>query len=270
VTHPFRWRGTGPRPASALVLALVAVLGAVAASHAVAELTQRGNLFVRFDGGIQPKALPRDRLAPIAVRIEGTIRAPTTDDPPALHRIRIALNRAGSLDTRGLPTCTMGKLRSASTNEALAACSSALVGSGGVTARISIPEQTPILTRAEMLLFNSVVGNRPAIIAHVFQRDPAPITRVVVFRIRHVRGAFGTVLEAAVPPSVNRTAHIKTIYLQLERHFVYRGRQRSYLSAGCAAPPGFTMVTFPFAQAAVTFEDGRTLSSTLVRTCRVR
>jgi hypothetical protein len=30
------------------------------------------------------------------------------------------------------------------------------------------------------------------------------------------------------------------------------------------------MVTFPFAQAAVTFEDGRTLSSTLVRTCRVR
>jgi hypothetical protein len=121
-----------------------------------------------------------------------------------------------------------------------------------------------------MLLFNSVVGGRQAIIAHVFQHDPAPITRVIVFRIRHARGAFGTVLEATVPPGVNRTAHIKTIYLQLERHFVYRGRPRSYLSAGCAAPRGFTDVTFPFARAAVTFEDGRTLSSTLVRSCRVR
>ncbi len=34
------------------------------ASVAGAELTERGDLFVSFQGGIEPNALPRTRLAP--------------------------------------------------------------------------------------------------------------------------------------------------------------------------------------------------------------
>jgi hypothetical protein len=40
--------------------------------------------------------------------------------------------------------------------------------------------------------------------------------------------------------------------------------------AGCPAPSKFTAVSFPFARASFGFEDGRTLTSTLIRTCRVK
>jgi hypothetical protein len=114
------------------------------------------------------------------------------------------------------------------------------------------------------------VGGRRAILAHIFQRDPAPITRIVVFNIRRSRGALGTVISGRLPEVVSRNGYLKTISLQLQRRYRFRGRDRSYLSASCAAPAGFTVATFPFANTSMTFDDGRTLSSTLVRSCAVR
>ncbi|HWO15929.1 MAG TPA: hypothetical protein VNM89_04380, partial [Solirubrobacterales bacterium] len=62
-----------PLPGRPLKIALaVTALAAVCAASAFGELVQRGNLFIRFDGGITPNALPRKAPAPIAVRIEGT------------------------------------------------------------------------------------------------------------------------------------------------------------------------------------------------------
>jgi hypothetical protein len=268
ITVPRSVQSRGRRHLWALAAILVAILVGVA--PAAGELTQSGNLFVRFDGGLEPRALPRHALAPIAVRIEGTIRAPTKSDPPALRRIRVALNRAGRLDTRGLPGCPIGRIRAATTVEAISVCGPALVGSGGLTMKISLPEQPETVVRAEILLFNGIVNGRQVIVAHVYQHDPVRVTRIIVFRIGHGSGAFGTVLEAAVPPSINRTAFIQTIFLQLQRRYVYRGKRRSYLSASCSVPPGLKEATFPFARASVTFEDGRTLSSTMIRSCRAR
>jgi hypothetical protein len=247
-----------------------AFLVAFGAATASAELAQKGNLFVRFDGGISPRDLPRHSLAPIAVRIEGTIRVPPGQEPPALRRISVALNRSGRLSTRGLPRCRTHQIDSATTVKALEICGRALVGTGGITARTSFPEQPTHLLRGEILLFNSVVGGRRAILAHIFQRDPAPITRIVVFNIRRSRGALGTVISGRLPEVVSRNGYLKTISLQLQRRYRFRGRDRSYLSASCAAPAGFTVATFPFANTSMTFDDGRTLSSTLVRSCAVR
>lgn len=257
------------RAASAAAAVGAAALLALAGS-ASAELTQKGNLFVRFDGGIAPRDLPRDSLAPIAVRIEGTIRTPAGKSPPSLRRIRVALNKAGRLDPHGLPVCTRGKIRSATTVQALDACGPSLVGSGGITAVSSFPEQGNYLMRAEVVLFNAVVHGAPAILAHIYQHDPAPITRLVVFKIHHTGGPFGTVIEAEIPESVNENGYLKTIYLQLQRRFTVHGKSRSYLSASCATPKDVPVASFPFADASMTFEDGRTLSSTLTRTCRVR
>src|SRR3954454_8978072 len=77
----------------------------VAASLAHAELVERGNLFVKFDGGIAPTALPRTAKVPIGVRVDGTVRVLSGERPPALRQIAIAINRGGVLDTHGLPTC---------------------------------------------------------------------------------------------------------------------------------------------------------------------
>jgi hypothetical protein len=237
---------------------------------ASAELTQKGNLFVRFDGGISPQALARRELTPIAVRIEGTIRVPAGQEHPSLRRIRIALNRSGHLDTVGLPRCRKVQIDSADTAAALAACAPSLVGSGGIVARTALPNQAPTTVRAEMLLFNAVVGGRSAILANIYQSEPSPITRLVVFKIRHSGGPFGTVITGEIPPSITRNGFLKSIFLSLERRYVFRGRQRSYLGAACSAPAGFTVASFPFANASMSFDDGRTLSSTLTRTCRVK
>ena len=264
--RPWRRNRRWPIATAVVVVAGLVVLAAAAS----AELTQTGDLFVRFDGGIAPRDLPRDSLSPIAVRIEGTIRTPPGKSPPPLRKIRVALNRAGRLDPRGLPICGRGRIRSATTVQALDACGPSLVGSGGITAVSSFPDQPNYLMRAEVVLFNAVVHGRSAILAHIYQHDPAPITRLVVFKIRRTGGAFGTVIEADIPESINENGYLKTIYLQLQRRFTFQGEDRSYLSASCSTPAGVPVALFPFANASMTFEDGRTLRSIMMRTCRAR
>jgi hypothetical protein len=250
----------------------VAVIAALGAATAFAELTQKGNIFVRFDGGISPTALPRTEPAPISVRIEGTIRAPPGEDPPALRTIRIALNREGRLNTHGLPICRRDRIAAADPSQALAICDPALVGSGGIVARTSFEDQEArYLLRGSLLFFNGRVNGRPAILGHLYQSRPVPVTSIIDFEIRRTGGTFGTVISARLPLSVNRNGYLRSIFLQLQRTYTYRGKRLSYLSASCAAPRGFPgPVLFPFARASIGFDGGRTLSSTLVRTCKVR
>jgi hypothetical protein len=247
----------------------LAVLMALSiAGLAGAELTQKGDLFVRFDGGIAPKALPRHALAPIAVRLEGRVRTPPGKERPALNHIRIALNSGGRLHTRGLPVCHRAQIASASSSEALAVCGDALVGSGGIVANTSFPDQQPYLLRGEMTFFNGVRHGHAIILAHVFQSTPAPITNIVTFEVHRSGGAFGTVIDADLPPALEHNGYLESIFLRLQRTFLYRGRSRAYLSASCPAPNGFSAAAFPFAKASMSFDDGRVLSATLTRTCR--
>jgi hypothetical protein len=248
----------------------VAAVFAVTAPLAQAELTARGDLFVRFGGGIAPDALPRDARAPIAVSISGTVRTLSGERPPALRRIAIAINQGGRLDAHGLPLCRQSEIEPSSSAEALARCGPALVGGGSYDADVAFPEQSAFPSHGRILAFNAMVGGRRAILAHVYGKEPVPITRIIVFHIRESSGTFGTTLTGALPASLNRWGYLKRITLSLHRNFTYRGQRRSYLSAACDAPSGFPGATFPFAHASMSFADGRTLSSTLTRSCRVR
>jgi hypothetical protein len=251
-------------------LAMVAAAFALTASLAHAELTARGDLFVRFSGGITPDALPRDARAPISVQVVGTVRTLSGERPPALRGISIAINQGGRLDARGLPLCDRRQIEPSSTEEALARCGAALVGGGSYDADVAFPEQSAFPSHGRLLAFNAVVDGKRAILAHVYGADPIPITRIILFRIRETRGTFGTVLSGDLPASINRWGYLRRISLSLHRNFTYRGQRRSYLSAACGAPAGFPGATFAFARASMTFADGRTLSSTLTRSCQVR
>jgi hypothetical protein len=253
----------------ALVVAMATACFLLAAA-AHAELVERGNLFVKFDGGITPRALPRQEKAPIAVRIDGTVRVLSGERPPALRHITIAINRGGVLDTRGLPTCRRSELEPATSQQALEACRPALVGEGRYLGALALPEQNRFPLQGRVLAFNAVIGGRPAILAHVYGSDPVPNSRIIVFHIRRAHGTFGTVFSAALPAYLNRNGYLKKISLNLRRTFVYRGRKHSYLSAACAAPPGFPGATFPFSKVSMAFADGRKLSSTLIRSCKVQ
>jgi hypothetical protein len=259
--------GSGLKLAGLAVLAAALVFGAALAN---AELVERGNLFVKFSGGIAPTKLPRHENAPISVRVDGTVRTLSGERPPALRWISIAINRGGRIETRGLPTCRRSQIESATSARAMAACGRALVGRGRYVAGVDFPEQATFPLQGRVLAFNTVIDGERAILAHVYGKKPFPNSRIFVFHIRRSTGTFGTVLTAALPISLNRNGYLKRIILDLRREFVYRGRKRSYLSAACAAPPGTTIGVFPFVRVGMTFADGRKLASTLIRTCTVR
>jgi hypothetical protein len=135
---------------------------------------------------------------------------------------------------------------------------------------VAFPEQSAFPSDGRIVAFNAVVGGERAILAHIYDPEPLPITRIIVFHVRERGGTYGTTLSGSLPAAQNRWGYLKRISLTLHREFVYRGQRRSYLSAACEAPPGFPGATFPFAQASMRFADGRTLSSTLTRSCKVR
>lgn len=252
-----------------LAVAIAVVATALVASFAHAELTERGGLFVRFKGGIDPNALPRTKLAPIAVSVAGTVKTLSGQRPPALRVIRIELNKGGVLDSRGLPDCHYRDLVAASPDQALDACGRGLVGEGAYAARTAFPEQETFPSRGHILAFNGTYEGRSAILAHIYGGEPVPITRIIVFHIRKTKGTFGTILTGRLPDSLNHYGYVVGIYLKLFRRYAFQGQRRSYISASCAAPAGFGIATFPFARASMRFADGRRLSSTLTRSCRV-
>ncbi len=267
-----RCGGVGPRRARTPLLALAAIgaaLLALTVGVADAELSASGNLFVTFNGGIFPVALPRDHLAPISVRLSGKVRTLSNEHPPALRGIVIKLNRNGHLDTRGLPVCHRREVESLTTAQALDACRDALVGSGAYIAKTSYPEQATFSAHGRILAFNSTSGGKTAILTHVYGRSPAPIARTFVFQIRHDKGTYGTVLQAHLPESLNRFGYLKRISLNLHRTYDFRGVTHSYLSAACPAPASLTEGSFNFAFASMSFADGRTLAATLTRGCKV-
>lgn len=253
-----------------VALASVALTCLFAASLANAELIERGDLFVKFSGGIAPTTLPRHEKAPISVRVDGTVRTLSKEHPPALRWISIAINRGGTIDTRGLPVCRRSQIEARSSAQALAACGPALVGEGRYVAGVAFPEQDVFPLSGKVLAFNTRIDGERAILAHVYGRNPFPNSRIFVFHIRESGGTFGTILTAALPVALNRNGYLKRIVLNLRRTFIRDGRRQSYLSAACGAPSGLDIGIFPFVRVGMTFADGRKLSSTLIRTCKVR
>lgn len=258
--------GTRPRLAT-LVLLLAAA--AALADGARAEVVQSGNVRVNFLAHFMPTSLPRERPAPIAVEVGGRISTTDGSHPPALQEMRVELNRAGRIDTAGLAVCLPGLLQSTTSTTALARCGRAKVGEGTFQAQLQLSGR-PIVVNGRALVFNGRIGGRPDMLIHIYISSPARVTLVIPLKISHQRGQFGTVLTTTVPRLAGGFGSITQMRLRIGRQYHYRGVQHSYLSAACAAPPGFPGITFAFARGTFSFEGGRTLHTGLTRSCQVR
>lgn len=246
------------------------VVALLAAGIAQAELIQRGNLRLAFDARFTPHALPRDRDVPVTVSLSGSVRTTDGSRPPQLRAISLAVNRYGRISTRGLPVCLPSRIEATSSDSALATCRGALVGRGRFGANIDLPDLAfPVEGR--MLAFNSRVGKQPAIALHIYGTNPVETTFVLMFRITHPpRGRFGTVLTTRIPKIAADLGYVTDISLTFDRRYRHEGRERSFISARCAAPDGFPGALFSFAKGSFTFASGKTLSQTLPRDCLVR
>jgi hypothetical protein len=257
------------RRASLLPLAAVAVL--LTSVAADGEVTQHGNLRVSVSAKLAPQRLPREGKSPISVSMDGQIK--TTDGvlPPRLRQLKIEINREGHLEYAGLPVCHYSEIQPATNAAALAACRSALVGEGTFNSYITLRGQPPYPATGRLLVFNGRKGGNHLLLGHVYIAKPFTSSFIVSFSLsRKSHGTYGTVFTADVAKALGGRRYITGIDLELSRRYRSNGLRRSYLSAGCHAPAGFSAATFPLLRTTFGFVDKRSFRSIVFANCRVR
>jgi hypothetical protein len=243
---------------------------ALGAGHATGEVFQKEGLRVRASVDFAPRALPRERTAPITVRLGGQIGTATGAQPPALSKLSIAVNRASRISVAGLPTCTAARLQQTTTEAALSACRPARVGHGSFAADIDFPEDRVISASGNVLAFNARIGERPGMLLHFYISSPVKAALILPLRISHRPGELGTVLSTHIPTLAAGLGHVTELHLTLGRRYAFRGERRGFLNARCAAPEGFTGGPFQLAKLTLAFVGGRRVEGSIERACRVR
>jgi hypothetical protein len=254
-------------------LAIAAVLLAClpAGVAAARQFVQQGTLRVAFEAKLLPRALPRERNAPVTVHLAGAIRTTDGSTPPQLREISIAMNRAGVVSAKGLPSCQAPELQQTSTEAALAVCRGALVGRGHFAANVDFPGAPVFPARGTVLVFNSSTKSRPGLLLHLYGSSPVRAAFVLPFKItRSTKGKFGTIFSTHIPRLASDKGYVTDIDLTIGRNYRYQGSQHSFISASCAAPAGFTSIPYELAKATFTFAGDQKLTSRLPGDCKVR
>jgi len=251
----------------AVFAALLAALVVAGVAHG--ERVQDGNLIVRLDGRFSPLALPRDRMAPVSVRLAAGLATSDRTVLPRVTKIELGIPGQGAIHTRGLPTCSVRRLRDATPARALQVCRQALIGRGAMVAQVKIPNQDPFAVHANLFAFNARIHGRRAVIVHGVSKKP-PTAVVLPFLIHLRSGEFGTVLVAHLPPTLGPWPRFAQFRMDFSRRYSYRGQKLSYINASCPLPRNWTAGFFSFAKATFTLADGRHVSTEITRSCRAR
>jgi hypothetical protein len=245
------------------VSAVAGVLLVAGAGTALALRLQVGNIVVTTDGGFSPTTLPKHELAPIRLHGYGKIGTADGSEPPILEQIVLWFDKHGSVETRGLPVCTKGKLVATDTKAARRACGGAIVGTGIGKAVIIFPEQPPIPATSPITIFNGPKKNgNPTVLAHAYLSVPAPTTFIVPIEIQKVHdGRYGFKTVAEIPPIANGAGIPIYGRLTIGREWTYKGQRLSYVNASC--PDGRLQAKGEFR-----FDDSTVLRGSLLKTCK--
>lgn len=250
-----------------LVAAAALALGVVPAG---AERNREENVEVMLDGGITPKALPRDHRAPVAVHLTGGVHTTDGSPIPRVNWIKLELAYRGQLFRHGLAVCPDVHVESTDNQQAMEACGPALVGRGKLYAEIFVPNQEPFGVHAHLLAFNGQTKDGdPAVLVHAYTSNP-PVSFIIPFTVHHKRGHFRTVLVTTIRRSVGPWPHVANFRISVARSFYFHGKKHSYLSASCPVPHGFTGAPLSLARATYTFAGGDQQSVETVRSCHAR
>jgi hypothetical protein len=243
------------------VLAVVVVLAATASAFAI--VLKASNLVVTTDGGFSPTTLPKHGFAPIKLHGFGKISTEDGSLPPILETVTIWFDKHGEVETRGLPTCTPGKLAATTTPQARKLCPGSIVGTGYGTAVVAFPEQPPIKASSAITLFNAKPkhGN-PVVLAHAHLTVPGPTTFVVPIEIQRVHdGRYGFKTVAKIPRIAGGSGIPLYARISVGREWKFKGKTLSFANAGC--PDGRLQ-----AKAQLQFKDGTFLQGSVFKTCK--
>lgn len=249
------------RRVAAIAMTLAAML-AVGIAGARAVIIEAGTMVLRIEGGVTPRALPKDGKAPVTLHGSGALKTIDGSHPPALRAASIDADRDLAVDVRGLPTCRIGQLRATTTKRAEAVCGDAIVGRGSATVEVVFPEQPPIRSTGRVVIFNA--GERDGavgLIGHAYVSIPAPTAVVATAKVTRVdKGPYGLHVEVEVPPIAGGAGSVVAAKIKLGRAYTYKGKRRSVFMGSCGNGRIEGRGTFKYA-------DGTSLSGGVVTPC---
>jgi hypothetical protein len=232
----------------------------VAGASGAGQKVRLGNLEIEIDGSITPTALPKSKPAPIKLNLDGKLSTVDGTHPPAVKEIFLEFDRNGHLNTKGLASCTVGKLQSTLTAQAKAKCGKALIGTGRATAEVQFPEQAPFSAGGPLLIFNGSHGSKQLLILHVYAKVPAPTTFVTTAVIGKGKGPYGISAKIRVPSITSGQGSVTSFKASIKKTFKSKGRKQSVLTATCKT--GTLRARGDF-----TFTNGDRLSGKVTRGC---
>lgn len=242
---------------------VAALLLLVVVGSAVAIKLRAANLIITTDGGFTPTTLPKHKFAPIKLHGFGKIETEDGSPPPILETVTIWFDKHGEVETRGLPTCTPGKLAATTTKQARKLCPGAIVGKGFGEAVVIFPEQPPIPASTPLTLFNAKPkhGN-PVVLVHAHLTVPGPTTFVVPIEIQRVHnGRYGFKTVAKIPKIAGGSGIPLYARLTVGREWNYKGQRLSFANASC--PDGRLQAKGQFR-----FKDGTFLQGSVFKRCK--
>ena len=242
-------------------LALGAALAVAVAGIATAEkptIVQAGNLKLTLNGGFSPKALSKSKPSPITLNVSGKIQTVDGSHIPAVKEIIVETDKNGSIDVKGLPKCTSGKLQAQDTAAAEKICKDAIIGSGKTNVEVEFPEQAPFIAKSKLVAFNGgTSGGKTTIYIHAYLTSPVSAAVVTTVKISKIHnGRYGTKSVASIPKIAGGYGSAKEFSLTLDRGF----KNTPFLFAKC--PDGHLN-----AKATSVFSDGTKLVGSFVRSC---
>ena len=244
--------------------AIAAFAGLLGCASAYALMIEIDKTVVSVTADISPRALPARGNAPVEVSSITRIRTKDGTQAPALRKIVFVFDGNGSVDTKGLPTCSMAKLAETTPSVARKRCAGAIVGAGVGKARVVLPGASPVEISSPLTLFNAPpIGGRPSLIVHAYETLPTPKTVLVPFPIERVnQGRYGYRVQIDVPEIAGGYGSPTLAEATIGKTWKRGGKTVGYANAHCNG--GRLQI-----QGSLTLADGSFFPGTLTSPCHI-
>jgi hypothetical protein len=244
------------------VMLAAAAIALSASAGAYALQSEIGKTKVSATATISPRTLPTKGEAPVSIASVTRIGTDDGSQPPTLKQLDFSFDKHGSLDAKGLPTCTLAKLADTTPQLARKRCAGAIVGEGVGKAVVRLPGQAPVEISTPLTFFNAPPqGGMPSLIAHGYETIPAPKTLLVPIAVERVKhGRYGFQVKIELPEIAGGYGSATLAKATIGKTWKRGGKTVGYTNAYCA---GGRLQVY----GTLTFTDGSFFPGTLTSPC---
>jgi hypothetical protein len=246
------------------VAAIVSALALLACASAYAVKIEIDRTAVSATASVSPRSLPARANAPVAVESVTRIKTTNGSPPPTLKELVFVFDKNGSVNTKGLPTCTLAKLAETTPEVARRRCAGAIVGEGVGHAEVDMPGQAAVEISSPLTFFNAPpVGGEPSLIVHAYETVPVPKAVLVPFSIERIhQGRYGFRVKIPVPEIAAGFGAATLAKATIGKTWKAGGKSVGYTNAHCNG--GRLQV-----HGTIAFTDGGFFPGTLISPCHV-